>query len=120
MSEQRFTSNGSDKGFKAGDIIVGNEGYGDTIIELTAIGRKFVLAIPLAHDGNAASSCRESIWGLDIRDWRLATDEDLMAAGLDLRSKAKPLADEELEAIKFRRFARLDLQPHECRHVGEE
>ncbi len=58
------------KGFRVGDLIVGNEGYGDTVIQITAIGRDGILAVKLSHCDKHEVVDRESHWTLSCRDWR--------------------------------------------------
>ena len=55
-------------GFKPGTRIVGNEGYGNTIIEITAIGEKCILARQISHDGMIMHG-PESTWTLSCRRW---------------------------------------------------
>lgn len=56
-------------GWKVGDVLEGDEGYGPTRIVLTAIGEDLVLARTLAQDGTIVD-CREIPWSLKYRDWR--------------------------------------------------
>lgn len=56
-------------GWNAGTRLVGNEGYGPTVIELTAIGETLILAKRISHDGKPEDGY-ERIWRLDCRDWK--------------------------------------------------
>ena len=38
-------------GWVAGTRLVGDEGYGPTVIEITAVGRDGVLAVEISHNG---------------------------------------------------------------------
>lgn len=56
-------------GWNVGTLLVGNEGYGDTVIRITAIGRNNILAECVSHDEK--SECgNESWWTLRHRKWR--------------------------------------------------
>ena len=57
-------------GWKVGDRLTGNEGYGDTIIQITAIGEDGILAKQLSHDGIDTPHTSESNWTLSCRDWK--------------------------------------------------
>lgn len=56
-------------GFGVGTRLAGNEGYGETIIEITAIGHELILARKVSHCG-VASMPIEGSWNLSGRDWR--------------------------------------------------
>ena len=56
-------------GWKVGDKLIGNEGYGDTIILLTAIGEENILAREISHNGKP-SNRDEGHWTLSCREWR--------------------------------------------------
>lgn len=56
--------------WKVGTKLVGDEGYGPTVIELTAIGKEHILAIPISHNGKPAEHPYEGSWTLRCRDWR--------------------------------------------------
>lgn len=59
-----------------GTRLVGDEGYGPTVIELTAVGERHILAKTISHNGKYADrvngECIEGHWTLTCRDWRLA------------------------------------------------
>ena len=54
-----------ERGWKVGDRLIGDEGYGPEVIVITAIGAEKFLA--RREDGG-----REGVWCLDAREWRLA------------------------------------------------
>lgn len=64
-------------GWRKGTRLVGDEGYGPTVIELTAIGCDDILAKTIGHAGIAHTRQRESSWVLWCREWRKATDADM-------------------------------------------
>ena len=51
------------RGWKPGTRLSGDEGRGSDTIEITAIGRKNVLAVSGSHG-------RESLWTFQYRDWQ--------------------------------------------------
>jgi hypothetical protein len=56
-------------GWTIGTRLVGDEGYGVTVIEITAIGKRGILAIELSHNGRPSSSYEGSLT-LSQRDWQ--------------------------------------------------
>jgi len=56
-------------GWGPGTRLVGNDGFRDTVIELTAVGENSVLAKRINSDGDAEY---ESSWTLQYREWREA------------------------------------------------
>lgn len=54
------------RGWGAGTRLVGDEGCGPTVIEITAVGERLVLAREVTHKRYS----RETTWCLDCRDWR--------------------------------------------------
>ena len=56
-------------GWTVGTRLVGDEGYGPTIIEITAIGEREVLAKRISHNG-ATVARRETLWTFSCRDWK--------------------------------------------------
>ena len=58
-------------GFIPGTRLAGNEGYGVTIIQLTAIGERCILAKEISHAGKTSDEY-ERTWTLSIRDWKPA------------------------------------------------
>lgn len=58
-------------GWGVGQYLVGDEGYGPTVIKLTAIGEDAILARSITHRGDPQlGSPDESTWMLNHRDWR--------------------------------------------------
>lgn len=63
-------------GWKAGTLLIGNEGYGNDIIRITAVGEERILARHVAKlYGSGRHFDYESTWCLDGRDWA-AIDEN--------------------------------------------
>ena len=56
-------------GWKAGDKLIGDEGFGDTVILLTAIGEEHILARQISHKG-FPPDYDEGLWTLSCREWR--------------------------------------------------
>lgn len=60
------------RGWGPGTRLAGDEGYGETVIQITAVGSRSVLAEVLTHKGEPARR-GESTWDLSFRDWREVT-----------------------------------------------
>ncbi len=58
-------------GWTVGTRLVGDEGYGPSVIEITAIGQRTVLAYTVSHRGQP-SRYREAVWTFRYRDWQAA------------------------------------------------
>lgn len=56
-------------GWKVGTWLIGDEGYGPTVIRITAIGKNQILAERISHNGQLSESY-ESPWVLWNRDWQ--------------------------------------------------
>lgn len=56
-------------GWKPGQLLVGDEGYGPTVIKITAIGEQAVLAMSITHNGKRTMDI-EMCWTLKNRDWK--------------------------------------------------
>lgn len=56
-------------GFDVGTRLVGNEGHGPTIIEITAIGKEMVLAKTISHNGVLDPNESEGSWVFWCREW---------------------------------------------------
>jgi hypothetical protein len=56
-------------GLETGDFLIGDEGYGPSVIMLTAIGERAILARCVSNVGKPEDGY-ESLWALDCRDWR--------------------------------------------------
>lgn len=81
------------RGWRPGTRLVGDEGYGPTVIQITAVGDHDILAKTLGHAG-AAVAPHEGNWVLWCRDWREATDEDIptpLIAGQRVRLRSRDL-----------------------------
>ena len=61
-------------GWAAGTRIAGDEGYGVTVIEITAIGETSLLARTVQHDGKPRDD-GEGLWHLGCRDWARTPDD---------------------------------------------
>lgn len=57
-------------GWDVGTRLAGDEGFGDTVIEITAIGESYVLAKRISHAGKPVAP-RECIWTFSCREWRV-------------------------------------------------
>lgn len=57
-------------GWKRGTLLVGDEGYGPTVIRLTAIGDERILARPVSQNGKPSERDWEGSWTLQHRRWR--------------------------------------------------
>jgi hypothetical protein len=57
-------------GWKAGTRLVGNEGYGPTVIRITAVGEESILARQVSHNGKPTEDAWEGTWTLMARKWR--------------------------------------------------
>lgn len=60
-------------GWGVGTRLVGDEGYGPTVIEITGLGERRILARSLMHNGRR-TDYSESSWVLFCRDWTEYTD----------------------------------------------
>lgn len=56
-------------GWGPGTQLIGNDNFGPTIIEITAVGERDILAKAISHNG-APGEEREDVWILVHRDWR--------------------------------------------------
>jgi len=63
-----------ERGWTAGTRLVGDEGWGPTVIEITAVGEENILAKTITHNGNKPEWCGETTWTLDCRDWQEFTE----------------------------------------------
>lgn len=57
-------------GWKVGTRLIGDEGYGPTVIELTAIGEARILAKTVSNPSNRPHG--ENTWTLASREWEIA------------------------------------------------
>ena len=60
-------------GWAVGTRRVGDEGYGPTVIEITAIGEECILAKTISHNGDTSKPFgnSETLWSLAHRDWKV-------------------------------------------------
>lgn len=58
-------------GWGPGARLIGDEGYGPEIIEITGLGERLLLAKSVSRKGRAVDG-REGTWSLQFRDWRPA------------------------------------------------
>ncbi|QDF19804.1 hypothetical protein QEH38_gp72 [Mycobacterium phage LilSpotty] len=61
-------------GWGVGTRLAGDEGYGETVIEITALGESKVLAKTISHKGQP-QPYRESLWTFRFREWREISEE---------------------------------------------
>jgi hypothetical protein len=57
------------RGWGPGTRLVGDEGYGPTVIEITAVGERILLAKLISHDGDSTGE-NEASWTLSCREWK--------------------------------------------------
>lgn len=58
-------------GWTAGTLLAGDEGYGITVIEITAVGKLNILAQTVSHDGEPWDDTEDECeWTLWCRDWK--------------------------------------------------
>lgn len=57
------------RGWGPGTRLVGDEGFGPTVIKITAVGESDILARAVSHNGEPTDR-KEGIWHLGCRDWR--------------------------------------------------
>jgi hypothetical protein len=62
-------------GWEVGTRLVGDEGYGPTVIRITAIGERSVLAVTESHNGKPPKyGYHEGSWTFDCREWKRAAE----------------------------------------------
>jgi hypothetical protein len=62
-----------ERGWVVGTQLVGDEGNGPTVIQITAIGEQSILARALSESGKRVRYPREGVWDLSWRDWQERT-----------------------------------------------
>ena len=62
-----------ENGWGPGTMLVGDEGYGPTVIEVTAVGIERILARQISHNG-VADTREEGMWTFQCRDWQEVSD----------------------------------------------
>lgn len=55
-------------GFDKGTKLIGDEGYGPSVIQITAIGEEHIMARVISHNGNPVHDS-EGMWTLSCRKW---------------------------------------------------
>jgi hypothetical protein len=77
MQETKGCANSAEvcraNGWGPGTRLVGNEGYGPTVMIITAIGESVILGRGLSHDGKTRDDS-EHCWTLSCRDWKEIKD----------------------------------------------
>lgn len=56
-------------GWGAGTYLVGDEGRGPEVIEIAAVGERYILAKTITVNGEGVDWAPESLWSLTCRDW---------------------------------------------------
>lgn len=56
-------------GWRVGTCLVGDAGYGPTVIRITALGEKVMLARMVSHARVAVPYNADRAWSLSLRDW---------------------------------------------------
>lgn len=62
-------------GWGAGTLLAGDEGCGVTVIKITAVGDRRILAQGISHAGKRVN-WSESGWTLECRDWHVVESPD--------------------------------------------
>ena len=63
------------RGWVPGTLLAGDEGYGVTVIKITAIGEQKVMAYAVSHKGKATDGATyEGMWTFAYRDWQQVND----------------------------------------------
>ena len=57
-------------GWRPGTRLVGSNGFGTTVIEITALGNRVILARIISQNGQPAAYDQDRVWRLSDRDWR--------------------------------------------------
>lgn len=57
-------------GYGPGTRLAGDESYGVTVIQITAVGERLILAKLLSHRGYPDKRDGETILTLEFRDWK--------------------------------------------------
>lgn len=60
-------------GWTVGTVLAGDEGYGETVIEITAVTETAVLARTVSLRGLPEASRHEGRWDLTLRPWRVVS-----------------------------------------------
>src|SRR6266852_611278 len=87
-------------GWKPGTRLVGDEGWGPTVIEITAIGRERILAVEISHNGEPDADGLEDDWTLELRKWRRVRQWTPMMKAADYPRNRKAIRAEIMERAK--------------------
>ncbi len=69
-NDQRFAADiCREHGWRAGTRLVGEDGLGTTVIEITALGNQVMLARRVSQDGEPAAYDQDRSWRLSDRYW---------------------------------------------------
>ncbi len=60
-------------GWLPGTELIGDEGYGPSVIRITALGESSILARIVSHNGEPIRGY-ETTWTLEFRDWQPLTN----------------------------------------------
>ncbi|ORL01802.1 hypothetical protein A6F55_19105 [Prescottella equi] len=63
-------------GWGPGTLLEGDEGYGPSVIRITALGESAILARRVRCNGKPVSA-REGLWTLSCRDWKRVAESAL-------------------------------------------
>ena len=64
-------------GWIPGTLLVGDEGYGPTVIRITAVGEEQILAVMVSQNGIPTPYFSEGEWSLNYRNWKKAEATDV-------------------------------------------
>lgn len=59
-----------EQGWNVGTCLVGDAGYGPTVIQITAVGDRIMLAKIVSHGCVAVAYNQAQAWSLSLRNWR--------------------------------------------------
>ena len=76
MTGQSFADLCRENGWEPGQLLVGDEGHGPTVIYVTAVGEAKILAKHVAHNGITVQNPMETSWYLNPRrNWSAQAPE---------------------------------------------
>lgn len=59
-----------ERGWGPGTLLIGDEGYGPTVIRITAVGEQEILAVIVSHNDEYYFDAAERQWTLLLREWK--------------------------------------------------
>ncbi len=62
------------RGWNVGTYLVGDEGYGPTVIQITALALSKAIARTVSHNGIPEGRLNESSWTFRYRDWQVCDE----------------------------------------------